>query len=665
MKIQFLLTFETEIPRRTMKQSTFTERHLPWILILLIFCLLSVVSLLSEGHYGGADSVNHYFISRYAFQYPRLFFDTWGRPLFNILSAPFAQFGFGGVKFFNILLGCMTAFLSFLIGKKINLSRPYLIILFVVFTPMYFLMLPTALTEILFGFILVLSVYLFFRGNFILSAVVIGFLPFARSEGIVLIPVFFLAFLFKRRFTPILFLLTGFIILSAIGTFVFKDFFWIISHSPYPLHHPIYKEKGPLLHFVINSRLIFGVPLLFLFLLGTGTYLKELFSKDRVKRSSSFIESWVIIVPVFLFFAVHSVLYWKALFGSMGLLRVITGVLPLAAILSLKGFEYLERTLTWNAHQRRILLYTTIGLVVITNFVVYSYPVKLGPEELTVKKAVGWVKEAKLSHHQIIFTDLDVPFFMDIDPYNDKRCTHQYFLKYLNDHADSSVFIWDAHFGPNESFVPLDSLMRNPNYKLLNLFHPAIEMKTLGGYPYEVYVFYKVRHPRFSDNGHIRDSIINQEENSFKTRYIDGITFERITKNIKEDHRSTDFIFSGKYAYKLAGEDQYGPEIEKKLSGISVGRQIIIIRATLYVYPLVSFKENPTDLVISLKRRSDGYHALKFEELGLKTNQWNKVVFQATLPLDNPSDRLTVYLWHRGKQALYIDNLKVEAVVPK
>ena len=476
-----------------MKQGTFTEKYLHWILLCLVFCLLLFLSFLSEGHYGGADNANHYFISRYAFLYPRLFFDTWGRPLFTILSSPFAQLGFGGMKLFNILLGCFTAYLTFLLAKRINLSRTYLVILFVVFTPLYFVMMLTGLTEILFGFILVLSVYLFFRGNYILSAVVISFLPFARSEGIVLIPFLFLAFLFKRKIWPIPFLLTGFLIMSSIGMLEFKDFFWLVSHSPYPLHHPIYKDQGSFFYFAEKSPIIFGIPLLLLFFLGIGIYLKELFSKDKVKKRFAFIESWLIVAPVLLFFLVHSFLYWKALFGSMGLIRVITGVLPLAAIVSMKGFEFLEDKAKLKEKYRKILLYTTIAVVVITNFIVYHYPVKLGTEELVLKRAVSWIREAKLDIRTVIYTDLDVPFFMDLNPYNHETCNQQWGLTYLNDHPRHSVFIWDSHFGPNENQLPLESLMRNPYYKLLNIFRPPVKIKTLGGKSYEVVVFYKIK----------------------------------------------------------------------------------------------------------------------------------------------------------------------------
>src|SRR5664279_4019968 len=143
-----------------------------WILLVSLFALLVILSLLSQGFYGGADNVTHYYISRYSFQYHHLFLDPWGRPVFTIMSSPFSQFGFQGLKIFNILLGCLTALLAFLTARKLGIARPWLVIIFVIFTPMYFLMTMTGLTEIQFGFILILAVYLFFDEKYIAAAII-------------------------------------------------------------------------------------------------------------------------------------------------------------------------------------------------------------------------------------------------------------------------------------------------------------------------------------------------------------------------------------------------------------------------------------------------------------------------------------------------------------
>jgi len=86
-----------------------------------------------------------------------------GRPLFSILSSPFAQFGFYGIKVFNVILALMTMLLGFLTAKKLGYSSKLLAFVMIGFAPIYFITIFSALTEILAGFVLILSVYLFFR----------------------------------------------------------------------------------------------------------------------------------------------------------------------------------------------------------------------------------------------------------------------------------------------------------------------------------------------------------------------------------------------------------------------------------------------------------------------------------------------------------------------
>ena len=154
------------------------------VILAFLFIIMFALSSLSEGYYGGADNITHYLIFHYAFKYPHLFLNSWGRPLYTILSAPFAQFGLQGVKLLNILLGLITAWLAFRAAMLLKIKPAPLSLIFVCFTPLYFMMMPTALTEILFSFVLMLSVFLFVRGDYIASSLVISFLPFGDFQNL-------------------------------------------------------------------------------------------------------------------------------------------------------------------------------------------------------------------------------------------------------------------------------------------------------------------------------------------------------------------------------------------------------------------------------------------------------------------------------------------------
>ena len=147
-----------------------------------------------------------------------------------------------------------------------------------------------------------------------------------------------------------------------------------------------------MLHFINASPEIFGIPLLVLFLAGLVIYGYLFFTSEKKQRNQIFLETWLLAIPVLIFFAVHSVLYWKAWFSSMGLIRVVTGVLPLAALVGLKAYDYLEKTFIKLRVIRNFFLLITIVLIIFSNFYIHRFPVQLNPGEKAMKRAIAWFK---------------------------------------------------------------------------------------------------------------------------------------------------------------------------------------------------------------------------------------------------------------------------------
>lgn len=163
-------------------------------LLVLVLSSLSIffliLTILSKGAYGGGDDITHYLIARYAYKHPINLLSHWGKPFYTLLISPFAQFGFLGSKIFNLIVGISTSYLCYRIAKHFQYPKPYLIPTFVLFTPVYSIMVLSGMTEVLFSFILVLTVFLFLRKSYILAAIVLSFLPFVRNEGVVVFPKF-------------------------------------------------------------------------------------------------------------------------------------------------------------------------------------------------------------------------------------------------------------------------------------------------------------------------------------------------------------------------------------------------------------------------------------------------------------------------------------------
>ena len=89
---------------------------------LLAFFVGLFIAFTCDGTADNGDSVQHYLISKYAWQHPVLFLDHWGKPLFTLLSSPFSQFGMEGMKVFNLIVFTSTLFLTGKIAQNLQLS---------------------------------------------------------------------------------------------------------------------------------------------------------------------------------------------------------------------------------------------------------------------------------------------------------------------------------------------------------------------------------------------------------------------------------------------------------------------------------------------------------------------------------------------------------------
>jgi hypothetical protein len=648
----------------------FIDKYLHWVLLFLICILLITLSILSEGYYGGADNIVHYTFSRFGYKYPHLFLDLWGRPLFTILSSPFSQFGFNGIKIFNILTGLFTAYLSFLIAKKLKLSPSFLVILFVCFTPLYCIMLMTGLTETLFSFVLVLAIYYFFDEKYIVSSIVISFLLFARTEGFIFLPLFFLAFLAKRKFKAIPFLATGFVFFSLVGSFYYRDLLWIIHNFPYSAHNPSYYKSGSFFHFFDLHDKIVGIPLEIMAGIGVLYLLTRIFTKDSEQRSQAFYEIVLILGPFLLYLTFHSVLYWKGLGGSLGLERVIAAVLPLAAILAMRGYHLVNKFIP-DLLMKTIILIAFVFLLIQANFKMYDYPVQLDGEEKLEKQASLWFEQSGYTKAKLYFTDYNACFFLDTRPEVDlislTGLEQLHSLDDIKTIKPGSVVQWDAHFGANELRMPRDSLMRSPRLKLLNYLQPDEPMHVLGKNLAEVLFFVVLPDNKKADNYFLYDSITSVKDNAYKHKTLQEYTFEGAPPGIDPKKISVDTAYSGAHSFRMDKNTDYGPVIETKWTAISTLMKEVLIRATTFVLFTAPLQSDKVYLVVSLEENNAPYQyqTLLLNELNLKVNEWNKVSLTVHLhTIKSPEDHVKVYLWNEGKVKVYFDDFKVEALIP-
>jgi hypothetical protein len=138
---------------------------------------------LFNGTGDAGDSITHYLYARHAPQHPMAFFNHWAKPLFLLLAAPWAQFGFVGIKLFNLVVSILAALLTHLAARRIGLANNWIVPVVYLLTPLQFVLTFSGLTEPLFALLLAAGLLLFVSNRVLVAAMVVSFLPFVRSAA--------------------------------------------------------------------------------------------------------------------------------------------------------------------------------------------------------------------------------------------------------------------------------------------------------------------------------------------------------------------------------------------------------------------------------------------------------------------------------------------------
>jgi hypothetical protein len=369
-----------------------------------------------------------------------------------------------------------------------GIKYAYVVIPAIMFAPIYFVLIPSAMTELLFGFIVVFSVFLFFKGDYSFSAIVISFLPFARNEGIVILPLFIIGFLLKKQYKVLPFLLTAFSFLSIFGWKYFGSIFWILKNNPYTGATQIY-GSGKLLYFVEKSPEIFGIPLIILFLLGIFYATKKLID-EKFRLTQGFYFYLLVIGSLAIYFSAHSYVWWKGIGGSLGLTRVMAGIVPLIALVAAYSLDYIPG----KGQIKKFASVVAILFILFIPFSRYKVPFEIDSLEKLIKESSLWMKNEGLDKKLIFYYDPIFCHYLKLDPFDHEKAREQIWNKEKPEEAVpvGALVIWDAHFGPNEGHMPVERLLSNPAFKVIRHVEPEQEVRVLNGYKYEIYIFERI-----------------------------------------------------------------------------------------------------------------------------------------------------------------------------
>ncbi|HET6990523.1 MAG TPA: glycosyltransferase family 87 protein [Bacteroidia bacterium] len=439
----------------------------PIYFFLFAYALLAAFVI---AHFDGTgdtgDSVLHYLFARYAPDHPGLFFHHWAKPVFVLLASPFAHFGFTGMKIFNAGVSLLTIFFTYKIASQLNFRNPIVVAVILIFTPLYFALTFSGLTEPLFALFVAVSIFLLLREKYIAATLLISFLPFVRSEGLILIGVFAIYLLMKRKWKFLPLLIAGHVVYSFAGYFVHHDLLWVFRKIPYAHLDSVY-GKGPLFHFADKLLYLLGIPIYILFGLGLISIIWE-----TIKKKSNYNEQVLLFFGFLAFFIAHSLFWYLGIFGSMGLVRVFIGIIPIIALIALKGYNFFTETLFGKMKMPQLIfkglfiLYILIFPFTPNNAALnVDRDLKLAQEQIAVRKVADYIITRYDNHHQLCY---EHPYFgiaFQTDPFDLKKVCE---LNTTNIRTVQSgcIVIWDSHIalidmGVTKKSIDSDSTFTN------------------------------------------------------------------------------------------------------------------------------------------------------------------------------------------------------------
>jgi hypothetical protein len=433
------------------------ENTVAFLLILVFIGVGSWVIFHFDGTGDTGDSITHFLYACYAFSHPENLINHWAKPFFTLVAAPFAQFGFIGIKFFNLLNAALTLGFVFKIAQRFQLKNPLIALIILATCSSYFSLTFSGLTEHFHAFLLTFALYLFLTEGVVMACIIVSFLPFVRSEGLLIVGIVGLYLLFKKYWKHIPLLAIGHIVYGIVGSFYHGSIWWVFNKISYATATAY--GKGSLGHFFEQLYYMTGLPHIILWSLGC-IYLYFLI-KNRAKISF-FLENTLLVYGSFwILFIAHTLFWYYGIFMSYGLGRVLNAVMPMFALIALQGFNFLTHLIknTTIRYWFSIIIATYILIFPFTKHPSAINPdisLKLEADQKTGKQISDLIIQqfpdyvVYVLHPQVMLT-----LGYDIFDKNKIRDLRDVFIKPL---AEKSIVVWDSRFGVIDGGISLENM---------------------------------------------------------------------------------------------------------------------------------------------------------------------------------------------------------------
>jgi hypothetical protein len=439
----------------------------------------------------------------------------------------------------------------------------------------------------------------------------------------------------------------------------YHDFWWLYNKRPYATGGPTVYGRGDWYHFIVTMPNYLGYVLAF-FLFGGSILMAYEWFRERLNLSGfTFIKVLLILGTFWGYFFIHSYLWWIGE-TSAGLQRVMAGVSPMIGIIALSVFEKVAEI--------KIIKRIVIPVLVLFSVVVvydagrfYKRSIGYDLSAEILNRTTNWLEQSGSLKHKLVMHNPYFAFSTEIDAWDNNVVQYGFSNNDTPEDGlpDSTIFIWDAHFSAYEGGLPLEKIMNNPNFEVVQYFDPVVPFKAFG-LDYQIVIFRKIGHAGKNNILLLEDLKKNEIEKGIY--YVESYDFD---STIPVENVNLSYIKfandSTSVYYDLNGVE-FSPAFHIKKESIEKGiDNKIRVSADFNIGDSIS--QNRLLMVFSAEVDNKSYHYVTTDiakEVD-RNNEWIKAAFIFTVPDDlKPGTIIKSYIWNMDKKAVLMDNFKLE-----
>jgi hypothetical protein len=617
----------------------FTQRDKrPYAVLGIAVAVMALLALIGEGTGDEGDSVYHYLFARYAFEHPTNFFNHWAKPLFVMVAAPFAQLGITGVKLLNVAFWGVQVYCVIKIAEHFGIRRLWLLPIFAIMAPMNVTHTLSGLTEPMFAAWFAVSILLLLRRQYLAAYILFSFLPFVRSEGLIILCPLLLYALWRRHYQYILLFPLGHVVMAVAGKPVHDDYWWIFNKMTYRGLVSAY-GSGPWDHFINNLPSVIGIALCLLLVVGLLYGFFKLVAggnwfRDELARD----EAWLVYGMFLSYFAAHTIFWWKGMFNSFGLMRVLLGIMPAILLICLRGLNTIAAGFMM-LHRRSepVLLATLLAGLAWSFFGRLSWDADFSLN--AAQRSLYQASEAVLQKfpnksenvYYIEAYAAAIPLGLDVfDRYHTREAWRLYSGEPV---PPNSIVVYDYWFFGHEARVPLEQLQQDKRLVPMGVF----EGRTKAQQGNMTHLFYV--HP-----------------DSVRSDWHFLYTWDTLSELPKV------VDIAGRRAAKIDKQQQYSFAFTSGLKSFPDEASLVV---TFDAYCETEGSKIPGMFVFSIEAeyRPYDWRGRPLKNDGLPAKTWQKYRFVEKLPKGkDEKDKIGTCIWNDSEEPVYINNFKVEVL---